>query len=553
MYKTDDELIKDFRKVLYENNLDNESRLKGNEHAIQAFMEKNSILIPTPDLLSGGVFCNFVISKLPINLRTITDFVYVSVSSGHIKLTLIELESSVRKIFQKNRPDKFHRDFTSAVHQVERWQMYLSDGDRKLKFLDLLKNLLPKGLPKTTPKIDYMLIISGALPAGDIYKTEMKNYCRHRKINILTYEDVITALPYSTGTKSILSRSGDGYVVKNLSERHAQLLEICTPSTLQIDARVHKDLNLPQDIKERLKNWHKEQSRKGEPWRVQIMGRHGFHCDMYKASSLMGVFRRAMNRCEWPNCTSRILQDFQSFNGTFVLHHYEVSETIPWGKTRSNRKSELRMYCDVHYKKNTLIKGRISEIMPYPLPASEDSKSFEIDSMARRAVLRFIVQHCLPGNLLGLGSAAILGEISTYKFITNWLMTIASLSSFQREIYLPLVYMADIYEGSCSVNPYILVVEKIYESFSPARYSPDFVDNHRLIESTEHEECTELARWNLRTQDENGERMSEVISIIRKKFTLDELKLMCDRFDFKPFENTATPLAVDLLPLWLEG
>ena len=191
--------------------------------------------------------------------------------------------------------------------------------------------------------------------------------------------------------------------------------------------------------------------------------------------------------------------------------------------------------------------------MPYPLSISEDSKSFEIDSMARRAVLRFIVQHCLPGNLQGLGRAAILSDVSTYKFITNWLMTIASLSSFQREIYLPLIYKAEISEHPCRVNPYILIGESFYEGFSPARYSPDLIENHRLIESAEHEESTKLARWNLRTQDENGVRMNEVILIIRQKFTLDELRLMCDSFDFKAFENTAAPLAVDLLPLWLEG
>lgn len=101
----------------------------------------------------------------------------------------------------KNKPDKFHSDFISAVHQVERWQIYLRDGGAKVRFLELLKSLLPEELPETVPQIDYMLIISGALPAGPLYKTELNNFAHHRNMKIWTYEDVIAALPYSSGTK----------------------------------------------------------------------------------------------------------------------------------------------------------------------------------------------------------------------------------------------------------------------------------------------------------------------------------------------------------------
>ncbi|WP_223528001.1 Shedu anti-phage system protein SduA domain-containing protein [Pseudomonas sp. A-RE-23] len=553
MYKTDDELIKNFRKILYGENSHNDSELKANEHAIQAFMEQNSRLIPTPDILSGGVFCNIVASKLPINHRTITDFAYISVSSSHIKITLIELENSTRRIFQKNRPDKFHSDFTSALHQVDRWQIYLRDGGDKIRFLNLLKNLLPEGLPTTVPQIDYMLIISGALPAGPSYKAELNNYARHRNMKIWTYEDVIAALPYSTGTKTILSKAGDGYVVKKLGERHAQLLENCTPSILRIDSSAHKDLKLSDEVKEQLLHWQKGDKRKGDPWRVQIMGRHGFYFDMYRANKLMEVFRRSINCCEWPNCPNRIFQRFHSFSGSFVLHRYEVNEIGFWGEPRSYSKTEIRLYCDVHYKQIPLTTGRVSEMIPYPVADTERGKSFEIDALARRAVLRFIVQHCLPKNLHNLGSDAILREVATYKFITNWLMTIVSLSNFQRDIYLPLIYMADISSESCSVNPYMLTGKYFSDSFSPARYSSSLIKDQRLIESAEHEESAELARWNLRTQDENGVRMNEVILKIRQKFTLDELSLMCKIFDFKPFEDATAPLVVDLLPLWVEG
>ena len=187
------------------------------------------------------------------------------------------------------------------------------------------------------------------------------------------------------------------------------------------------------------------------------------------------------------------------------------------------------------------------------MEAENNSKNFEIDALARRAVLRFVVQHCLPGNLQALGDTAKVRDVATYKFITNWLMVIASLSGFLRGIYLPLIYMADISGDSCSVNPYMLAGRFFSGSLSPARYSLSLIKDHRLVESAEHEESTELARWNLRTQDENGVSMNEVMLKIRQRFTLDELSLMCQYFDFKPFEDSAAPQVVDLLPLWVEG
>ncbi|MNN10770.1 hypothetical protein D3C81_1237030 [compost metagenome] len=112
--------------------------------------------------------------------------------------------------------------------------------------------------------------------------------------------------------------------------------------------------------------------------------------------------------------------------------------------------------------------------------------------------------------------------------------------------------MADILNQPCSVNPYMLVGRYFYEGFSPARYSPAFIKDERLIRSVEHEESTSEARWTLSTQDENGVWMNEVISLIRQRFTLEQLVSMFDSFDFKPFEDATTPVVVDLLPLWLE-
>lgn len=553
MFKSDEELIREFRDILYSDSPGDVSGLKGNEHAIQAFMENNSRLIPTPDVLSGGLFCNALISKLPLNHREITDFVYVSISSGCVKITLVELENSRRKIFHKNRPDKFHSDFTKAVYQVERWQMYLRDGGNKLKLLSLLRNFLPEGLPlEMVPKIDYMLIVSGALPSGPAYKAELSSYARHRKIKILTYEDVIAALPYSTGTKSILSKSGDGYVVNSLSENHARLLENCTPSTLRIGVGVTKDPKLPQDVKEEVALWQKGEGRRGDPLRVQIMGRHGFCLNAYKAYSLMDVFRRAKNCCEWQNCHNRIYQSFQQFSGRFLHHRYEVDRGPIWGDARSYYESEMRLYCELHYKK-AQVDGGVSEMIPHPLLNSENDKDFEMDSLSRPAVLRFIIQHCLPRNLQGVGSSATLSDVKTYKYVTNWLMTVSSMSGFQREIYLPLVYLADMSTRICSVNPYSLLNMYSRGGFSPARYSPALIKDQRLIESAEHEESPELARWNLRVQDENGVLMNEVISMIRQRFTLDQLMSMCDIVDFKAFEDNTGPVVVDLLPIWLES
>jgi hypothetical protein len=94
-----EELILKFRELLYSDSLEmpGPKKTRGNENSIQEFMELNSELIPTPRLMSGGLFCESVISKYPVSHNLITDFVFVSVASGKVQITLVELENSVKK------------------------------------------------------------------------------------------------------------------------------------------------------------------------------------------------------------------------------------------------------------------------------------------------------------------------------------------------------------------------------------------------------------------------------------------------------------------------
>lgn len=551
-----EELILKFRELLYSDSLEmpGPKKTRGNENSIQEFMELNSELIPTPRLMSGGLFCESVISKYPVSHNLITDFVFVSVASGKVQITLVELENSVKKIFMKNKSHKFHGDFTGAFYQVNSWQRYLYTPARKTEFLDRLRGFLPEGMPACCPEINYFLIISGALPSGAEYQKTLDSYAQSVGIDIWTYEDVISALPYSTGDKNILARSGSGYSVKRLGASRRMLLSNLGPASLSVHSDVFNTLE--QNAQEEVKQWRSGGYRKADPWRIKLLGRHGGGFDSkFTANELMGVFKRSSNCCEWIGCSNRVSIDFNCFDGGFVKHKYSTPDpyALWYESERRIYKRDVRMYCRLHIEGCSLGEHGYSEFPPTVSHVEDGVFDAEIDSIARQAVLRFVVQHCLPKNLDGLVYICESLSVDIYKAFTNWIMAVLSISGFERGIYLPLFYHIDFQAGECLVNPYVILECGVSESFNPSRHSKGLLHDSGLLVSVVNEQNPDLARWEFRVSTDEGICLNKVFNSIQSAFHLDRLLSMFDRWDFKPMENPASLPTLDLLPYWLEG
>src|SRR3546814_18856779 len=74
---------------------------KYNENAIQAFLEANTMFMPTPDVLHHRLHLNSVIAKFPIGKRS-TDYAYLSKSTFDWTLVLVDLEENSKRIFKNS-------------------------------------------------------------------------------------------------------------------------------------------------------------------------------------------------------------------------------------------------------------------------------------------------------------------------------------------------------------------------------------------------------------------------------------------------------------------
>ncbi|MFC2974728.1 Shedu anti-phage system protein SduA domain-containing protein [Azotobacter bryophylli] len=554
-------LILEFRKILYGDKQESTRKKndRGNENAIQEFMEKHSELIPTPHLTPGGIFCNTVISKYQISKNLITDFAYISILSGNVHITLIELESSTKKIFLKNNTQGFHSDFTSAFYQVNSWRRYLTNYKEKADPLKDLKCFLPEEIRNHAPRINYLLIISGALPTGQEYRQTLESHSQSINIDIWTYEDIISALPYSTGKKNILSKASNQLIVKHLSRAHRGLLDNMTPATLTFGPETIKSLDT--QTKEQVKLWQQNRPPKTDPWKVKALGRYG---DRGSSTSLdteqqMEAFIRSSNCCEWPGCENRLFNGFDSFEGSFITHKYQVLSLFsPYFVSETERyrnEYKTKAYCINHTNYLPLDNHGFSTLPPDPATCHQERQAFdvEIDSLARKAILRYLIQHCLPKNLLGLGSTHEFSDIEVYKATTNWLMAMIDIQGYYREMYLYLFYSANFKYNECYVNPYRAVNSEVFSSFNPARYSRILLNEYSLLVGAINDHDHTMASWQLRTSTESGIKLNSVFHAIQQSFTQQELAWMLNRRNLKRIENTNYAQTLDLLPYWLEG
>src|SRR3546814_819012 len=164
---------------------------KSNENAIQAFLEANTMFMPTPDVLHHRLHMNSVIAKFPIGERS-TDYAYLSKSTVEWQLVLVELEDSSKRIFKdSSKNDAFTVDFSDAVAQIDVWRDHVSQHlDQVREKLHPL--MVPPQMARNKLSVRYVLVIgrSAEFEHDEARRLRLANYGAERNLRIMTYDTI---------------------------------------------------------------------------------------------------------------------------------------------------------------------------------------------------------------------------------------------------------------------------------------------------------------------------------------------------------------------------
>lgn len=209
------------------------------EQVVQDFLEAHTELIPTPNRLNHHLHFESVISKFPLGTELTTDYVYVTKSSDHWRVTLVELEAPDKSIFTGDTKKAItSAEFNAALNQVRSWQLFLDDNrDEVLRRLEPI--LRPTNMRQNPIEFHYQLIIG---------RSQNKNLSPERKrlfrklvkesgVEIATYDQLIDWYRNDQRyQKLVLRLTGSQYAFKHMHFQPMQILSYVGPDRLTLTA-----------------------------------------------------------------------------------------------------------------------------------------------------------------------------------------------------------------------------------------------------------------------------------------------------------------------------
>lgn len=161
-----------------------------NENDVQEYLEKNTELIPKKFMENHGISENVIISKLPIGLKYVTDFAFVSKCTIFWNIVLIEIEDPKKKMFTQK--DDFSADFTQAKGQIDNWKSLLNYDKNEKELLEKsLKTLLvPERMRDNPINIKYVLVYGRS--------SEINNDTRKKKFAQLNGSSDVAVVTYDS-------------------------------------------------------------------------------------------------------------------------------------------------------------------------------------------------------------------------------------------------------------------------------------------------------------------------------------------------------------------
>ncbi|MFG1285273.1 Shedu immune nuclease family protein [Xanthobacter autotrophicus] len=205
------------------------------EQVVQDFLEEHTELIPTPNLLNHHLQLEAVVSKFQLSTALITDYVYLTKSSGRWLVTFVELESPDKPIFTSNLKKAVpSAPFTEALAQVVSWKTYVNN--HKNEVIDRLKLLfVPPVMRRNPVSFEYYLIIGRSENKNKHvdrleYLEELRN---NQNIHVMSYDSLLNE--YATTSryrKNVMRFSGNQLVYKRMLPRLPHILAHLGPADL---------------------------------------------------------------------------------------------------------------------------------------------------------------------------------------------------------------------------------------------------------------------------------------------------------------------------------
>ncbi|WNF58078.1 Shedu anti-phage system protein SduA domain-containing protein [Pseudomonas sp. SG20052] len=310
------------------------------ENRLHRYLIKNPHLIFTPRLFLGGLYLNSIISKRQLSSEHIPDFCYITCQANIIKVTLVEIESSARKVFtRKKGKDCLHSDINGPLRQVNEWKSELTFPAERQASLLKLKRLFEQYPYKIFDdngvknnvflRFDYLLVIGDKAPESDAQQQLLDNILHEQNILVMTYSMMIREARKSSQRNNMLRLNHGGVIADTL--QNGQRL-------------VHKVATLTSDASEvRSLICELKQLPDTDPHGLEMIGpgaifkRIGYHYTLYNPFGFPDVqhmiFQRAGGRCEIPGCGLPIMnspedigfyvrrgpQQFKASNGQAVV------------------------------------------------------------------------------------------------------------------------------------------------------------------------------------------------------------------------------------------
>lgn len=217
---------------------------KANENAVQAFLESNTVFMPTPDILNHRLHMNSVIAKFPVGERS-TDYAYLTKSSVEWRLVLVELEDSSKKIFKdSSKNNAFTAEFSDAIAQIDVWRDYVGEH------LDLVREklrplLVPPQMARNKISVRYLLVIgrSAEFEHDEARRLRLANYGAERDLRIITYDTIRReVLAGYAEPKAVLRANSRGYLLQSAEAMPSSMFAYIAPSNLKLSTQAEKAL-----------------------------------------------------------------------------------------------------------------------------------------------------------------------------------------------------------------------------------------------------------------------------------------------------------------------
>lgn len=269
------------------------------EQYIHNEIVKNPFLLHTPELYAGGLYLDALINKYRLPSGHVTDFVYITVQDRIIKLTLVEIEKSAKRVFQKkiNSRSRFHNAAESAVEQVRSWIRELDCEHAKKTLLRSLRALF-KNYPipifdeegKITKlsrlEISYLLVVGNEWPDHDSHQALIDKLYLEERIIFMTYPMMLKEVRSAPQPKNVLRVGPHSVEVKlNLVPKSLDAIVMSSYSNSTAD-----------------------------PFGIRLAGLglwslfNGREDSAYNPSSLKKIFYRSKGCCEAINCERKVVE-----------------------------------------------------------------------------------------------------------------------------------------------------------------------------------------------------------------------------------------------------